>query len=106
MADTNLNAYFPCGNSQPVITPNSASAAGPSTALRVDIAHIHSLGPVTRIIHHERVEIFLLHGMLKRTFLIAFNLTHFQRVGLPHNNENFDRFGHVSRFAIRIRQFG
>ena len=103
MADAGFDADLIAGNRQPIVATHATAAVRTAAALRVDIAHIHPLGPVTCVIHHEGVEVFLFNGVFQRAFLVAFDLAHFQRVGLPHNNKHLNRLAHVGRFTVRVR---
>ena len=103
MADSGLDANLTTRNRQPIIATHATAAAGTAAALRVNIANIHTLGPSTGLIHHERIEFFFFNSVFERSLFIAFDLAHFQRVGLPHNNKHLNRLAHVGRFTVRVR---
>ena len=102
MANAGFDADLVTRNSQPIVATHATAAVRTAAALRVDIAHVHPLGPVARFIHHEGVEVFFFDGIFQRTFLVALDLSHFQRVRLAHDQEHLDRLAHVRWLAIGI----
>ena len=63
--------------SMPILPPETVSQSlrltpppGSPATHSMNIAHIHALGPVTGIIYHEGIKVFLFHRVFKRTFTI------------------------------------
>ena len=100
MANTDLDADLATRNRQPIVAPNTA--ARPTATHSMNITNIHSFGPITGVIHHERIKVFLFHRVLESAFLVALDLPHFESVRLAHNQKHLNRLAHVRWLAIGI----
>ncbi len=98
--NTLFNSYFTPRNGEPIIPSYSSPTTGSATPLRVNVPDIHSLAPITAIIDHKRIKFLTFDGIFKGTLLVSFNLTHFQCIGLAHNDKDLNGFGHVCRLAV------
>ncbi len=97
--DTNLSTR----DGKPVITPDTC-LPGTTASHNVQVANILTSRPIAGVIHHERIEILLLNGMLKRAFLISLHFPKFQCIRLSHDDEDLNRLGRVSGLTIGVRQ--
>ena len=104
MSDARLDTDLTARDRQPIVAFDTGLSRTAATH-HVQVANVFANRPFARVIYHERIQLFGLRGVLKRAFLVAFDLAHLQRVGLPHDDENFYLLGHVGRFAVGIRKW-